>query len=392
MNPPRPPHTRPASSAPARWRPEWRRRQRGLGTLAVCAVLLGVLALGAAWAARQLTTAQRVSANDHRAAVAFEVAEAGLAWAVAMLNAGLIDDHCRSASSVGAAAPRDATDFRHRFLQLGADGHFRAPSATSEPPACANIAPLRWSCRCGPGADAGAPSAGIEGTPPSPPDTQEGPRDQPRFTLRFVDAGAPGQLTLIARGCSDRRRDCDDLSEGPVGQAETAQHLALLSALRRPPPTALVEGPDSFSQHFGMPPARYRSQPAVTRLRCRDDCEAVLAQALARGRRLLWIEGDARLARWPEGVLDGTPLVLIVEGRLELSAPGHAQGLLFARDGITWHPPANLGSSWRGALISEGRIDLAKQVTPTHDAAVLYRIHRQMGSYLPVPGGWTSTR
>lgn len=392
MSLPRPPDPRSPHGPPSHGHPETRRRQRGLGTLAVCAVLLGVLALGAAWAARQLTTAQRVSANDHRAAVAFEVAEAGLAWTVAMLNGGRIDDRCRAAASVGAAASRDAADFRHRFLQLGADGHFRAPTTTGEPPACANIAPLRWACRCGPGADAGATAAGIEAPTLPPPDPPGGPRDQPQFSIRFADAGAPGQLKLIARGCSDRRQDCDDLSEGPVGQAETAQHLALLSALRRPPPTALVEGPDSFSQHFGMPPARYRSQPAVTRMRCGDDCETVLAQALARGRRLVWIDGDARLARWPEGALDGDPLVLIVEGRLDLSAPGHAQGLLYARDGIAWHPPSDLSSSWRGALMSEGRIELAKQVTPTHDAAVLYRIHRQMGSYLPVPGGWTSTR
>ncbi|WP_255512027.1 PilX N-terminal domain-containing pilus assembly protein, partial [Mitsuaria sp. TWR114] len=220
-----------------------RRLQRGLGTLAMCVVLLGVLALGAAWATRQLTTAERVAANDHRAATAFEAAEAGMAWAIAMLNGGHVDDSCRPAShpagpSADIAATGDssasATDFRSRFLQLGADGHYRAkPIAPATggamSPACTNTGPLRWTCQCATQGDPSSASPTADSRPADP---------QPRFTVRFTDAGPAGQLKLIVRGCSDRRADCDDLSEGPSGLAEAARHLALLSALRLPPPQA----------------------------------------------------------------------------------------------------------------------------------------------------------
>ena len=365
-----------------------RGKQRGLGTLAMCVVLLGVLALGAAWAARQLVTAQRVAANDLRAAAAAEAAESGTAWAVAMLNGGAIDEACRPATVRAAAGVTTPSDFRSRFLLIGADGHYHAqasppasavPAAAAAVPACANAGPLRWACRCA--------AAG---------ELVSGPRAdgqaQPQFSIRFVDAGAPGQLKLIVRGCSDLRTDCDDLSSGPIGVAETAQQLALLSALRLPPPSALVEGPGSFLRVFGYPPARYRDQPAIARLRCAGDCSGPLAQALARGRRLIWIDGDAQLSQWPASALDGSPLVLIVDGRLDLTAPGHPQGVLYARDGVDWHPPAGQSTSLRGAVVSDTRVDKAGSVELIHDAAVLYRIHRQMGSFLPVPGGWTPTR
>lgn len=362
-----------------------RRKERGLGTLAMCVVLLGVLALGAAWAARQMTTAQRVAANDLRAATAAEAAESGMAWAVAMLNGGAIDEACRPATTRSLADGAISPDFRGRFLQIGADGHYHAPSppaaaAAPAAPLCANSGPLRWSCRCAVtgGADVSGPRADGEA--------------QPQFSIRFADAGGPGQLKLIARGCSDRRADCDDLTDGPIGVAEAAQHLALLSALRVPPPSAVVEGPGSFLRVFGYPPGRYRDQPAMTRLRCSGVCDGPIAQALARGRRLIWIDGDARLSQWPESALDGTPLVLVVDGRLDLAAPGQPQGLLYARDGVDWHPPAGMPTSLRGAVVSDARVDKAASVELIHDAAVLYRIHRQMGSFVPVPGGWTPTR
>ncbi len=361
-----------------------RRVERGVSTLAMCAVLLGVLALGAAWATRQLTTAQRVAANDFRAAVAFEAAESGLAWAVAMLNGGAIDDACHPATASGSSA-LPASDFRDRFLEISMNGHYRAPfdAIPGGGPGCSNAEPLRWICRC---ATSGSPAA-TAGDPAAP-----GAAARARFSVRFADAGWPGQVKLIARGCSDQRPDCDDLSAGPVAVAESAQHLALLSALRSPPATARVEGPGSFIRVFGIPPARYRSQPALVRLRCSGDCADPLAQALARGRRLIWFDGDARLSRWPASALNGEPLVLIVDGQLDLSAPGHPQGLLYARGGINWHPPAGLAASLRGAVVTDGVIGHGRSVQVIHDGAVLMRIQRQMGSFLPVPGGWTPTR
>lgn len=384
------------------------RRQQGLGTLSMCLVLLTVLGLGATWAARQLASAQRVAANDLRGATAAEAAEAGIAWTIAMLNTGRVDDRCRPAvdasgdSIPGAiASEHGPSGFRERFLQVAADGYFRPRSATASTSSgastgtgassaggerladwlasCVNTGPLRWLCRCG--GESGNASSGSETS-----------SAQPMFWIRFADGGATGLLKLLVRACSDHARDCEDLSDGSRGVAEVSQQLALLSALRRPPQTSTLEGPGSFMQLFGMPPARYRSRPAVTRLRCDADCGPLLAQALARGRRLLWIDGDARISSLPASAAEGPPLVLIATGRLDLSTSGALRGLLYARDGVRWHPPAGTAASLQGALASDGVIDQAPHVTVAHDADVLRQISRRMGSYLPVPGGWTPTR
>lgn len=215
------------------------------------------------------------------------------------------------------------------------------------------------------------------------------------FSIRFVDAGPPGQLRLIARGCSDRLPACedpglDDLSaQGPAGWAEHSQHLALLSALRRPPTEAVHAGAGAFQRVFGYPAARYRQQPAVSRLRCHGDCSADLQLAVSRGRRLLWVDGDLSLQKPLPGGASTSPLVLLVDGQLHISAPMHLTGLVYARHGIVWHPPAGMSASLRGAMVTEASWSVGESVQLQHDPVVLQRIHRQLGSYLPVPGGWT---
>lgn len=390
----------PTPSRPSCFR-KARHRLRGLGTLTLCVVLLTTLGLAAAWAARQLASAQRVAANDLRGAAAAEAAEAGLAWTLAMLNTGRVDDHCRpalrdaasdvapdtggsdasgtsppSATTANASPPPGAaaSDFRERFLSIGSDGHYRAASSVAD---CVNTGSLRWVCRCG------ATAASASGPAPAA---------QPFFSIRFGNGAAAGMLLLVAKGCSDVAIDCDDLRDGPRGVAEVSQQIALLSALRHPPSTPTLEGVDAFTRVFGMPPARYRSQPAVTRLRCGPDCGPAISQALARGRRLLWVDGDARLSDLPSVATDGRPLVLIATGRLDLSTAASLRGLLYARDGVRWHPPAGLAASIRGAVVTDGVIDRGSNVALVHDAAALQQISRRMGSFLPVPGGWTPTR
>ena len=57
--------------------------QRGAATVVVMLGLLAVLALGLLFANRGLLLESRMSANQARATVAFETAEAGLAWVLA---------------------------------------------------------------------------------------------------------------------------------------------------------------------------------------------------------------------------------------------------------------------------------------------------------------------
>ena len=51
-------------------------------------LLFFIISLVAAYAGRNLIFEQKTSANQYRATQAFEAAEAGLEWALAMLNGG----------------------------------------------------------------------------------------------------------------------------------------------------------------------------------------------------------------------------------------------------------------------------------------------------------------
>ncbi len=62
------------------------RTQRGAASLAVTLLLLFSVTLAVFFANRSLIFEQKTSANQLRATVAFEAAEAGLEWAIAQIN------------------------------------------------------------------------------------------------------------------------------------------------------------------------------------------------------------------------------------------------------------------------------------------------------------------
>ncbi len=64
-------------------------------------LLFFIISLVAAYAGRSLIFEQRTSANQYRATQAFEAAEAGLEWALAMLNGGRISATCLPSANAG---------------------------------------------------------------------------------------------------------------------------------------------------------------------------------------------------------------------------------------------------------------------------------------------------
>ena len=60
------------------------RAQRGAATLIVVMLLFFIVSLVAAYAGRNLIFEQKTSANQYRATQAFEAADAGLEWALAV--------------------------------------------------------------------------------------------------------------------------------------------------------------------------------------------------------------------------------------------------------------------------------------------------------------------
>ena len=120
-------------------------RQQGVATLIVVMVLFFIVSLTAAYTNRNLIFEQRTSLNHYRSTQALEAAEAGLEWAVSMLNYGRITDSClKSINSTD-------TSFRQRYLNINATTGKITPVTPSAggalTPSCVRT-PAGWSCSC----------------------------------------------------------------------------------------------------------------------------------------------------------------------------------------------------------------------------------------------------
>jgi PilX N-terminal len=201
-----------------------RRPQTGAATLVVVMVLFFIISLVAAYTSRNLIFEQRTSANQYRSTQALEAAEAGLEWAVSMLNFGRIDTSC-----VGSTDPTN-NSFRQRYLTVDpANGKITPVLDSGAPltPTCVRT-PTGWTCGC--------PTTG---TPSLTPPTAAG--IWPAFRVRFVAVqelisapGSPRQPGVIRAevvGCT--RVDApsclsfDGLGELNEGRVVVSSLLAL---------------------------------------------------------------------------------------------------------------------------------------------------------------------
>ncbi|HET7864566.1 MAG TPA: PilX N-terminal domain-containing pilus assembly protein, partial [Burkholderiaceae bacterium] len=91
---------------------------QGASSLAIIMVWLVAASLVVLYANRALIFEQRASANQARSAQAFEAAEAGIEWALAVLShPGPVDSQCQPTDAAGART------LRERLLQVdGATG------------------------------------------------------------------------------------------------------------------------------------------------------------------------------------------------------------------------------------------------------------------------------
>jgi hypothetical protein len=415
-------------------------------------MLFFIMSLVAAYASRNLIFEQRTSANNYRATQAFEAAEAGLEWGIAMLNGGRIDASC-----IGTADSTQDT-FRERYLSLAANGTLQprrwvnAGVETSLLPSCIRGA-NGWTCSC--------PSSGnpVVAAP-------AGSDTAPAFQLRFEAVGGP-MVRVRAQACSNYGADCfnpagrraDAIAEvnAIVGLANSitqtpaatltvrgdlvaggarvvsADGLALNTGGPRPadinlpqisgapgsPPDSVVAFGDTslgmtalaamspgdrmFLATFGMAPQTYRTQPAVVRLRCGDECAAALQDAGQRfPGRVIWIDGDLNL----EGPMvlgsAASPAWLVVAGNLNIgdAAAVDISGLVYSR-GASWTQGAGT-MVVRGAFIAEGdaapnegSFSIVGSPTLVSDSnvvdaikAVQSRTRPEFGSFVRVPGSW----
>lgn len=226
--------------------PRFAASQRGAAALIVVMLLFFVLSLVAAYTSRNLIFEQKASANQYRATQALEAAEAGVEWALAMLNGGRIDASC--AASTNSAD----NDFRDRYLIIddpdllahGApQGSYKAASwmdGGAEKPlyaACVADGAGGWSCSC--------PTTGnpVLSAP-------AGVGQFPAFRVSLKTVGSPGPpatyqsgvLRIESTGCTRLDDTCLGFAQGASGDAAARINViaALAGALPTPPGAALT--------------------------------------------------------------------------------------------------------------------------------------------------------
>ena len=223
------------------------RHQQGVATLVVVLILFFVVSLVAAYTNRNLIFEQRTATNQYRSTQALETAEAGLEWAVSMLNMGRVTDTC-----VGSASASDPP-FRERYLSISDSGRIvPVDSAGAEISAACVSNGAGWTCSCPP---AGGSVAGV-GTLTAP----TAPGIWPAFRVRFIRVGGlgaspppvtpvqPGVIKVEVLACTrvtgyTALDDCLNFNgQGTAGEgrAVVSSLLALAGGASSPPQAALV--------------------------------------------------------------------------------------------------------------------------------------------------------
>lgn len=418
-----------------------RRPLAGAASLAVLLMLLGASVLLAAWSQRLVLTELQGARNQLQRAQAFEAAEAGLAWAQARLNDDRpIDSACRP-EPVGGSGE----SFRRRTLRPGEHpGEVQPVLGAGGMPLqmlCARTG-TGWACHC-PRAEAPVPALGLPapGLAPSflvalrssargnqiditstgcshlaaPCRPGDGERADAVVRMRVTLARLPGVRTppaaaLTARGDIDAgpaALGLHNADSGSGGLAAQAGGRIVGSALRvHAPPgaaaaTALLGGDEDlatlpldpfFIRHFGSPKADWALQPGVERLDCPPAaCTDALRAAIDQpgdGVRRVSVRGDLRLDGPLQLGTPARPLLLVVDGSIELRGPVELVGLVHASR-LRWDEAApGSGALLRGALLLEEGYTGNAAADLVYDPAVMRRLQHEAGTWLRVPGSW----
>jgi Tfp pilus assembly protein PilX len=177
-------------------RPSFAHTQRGAASLIVALLLLFAGTLMAFFANRGQIFEQRTSANQYRSTAAFELAEAGVEWAVGKMNENLPLAAAPSCATAGAAAP--PRTFSDRFIRPS------APTPTQTTPFFNVWTDGRYAeCRFDPAAV--ATNGGWTCSCPDAAGTIAlGATEQRRFGVVFNPvAGDLRAVEVIARGCTN---------------------------------------------------------------------------------------------------------------------------------------------------------------------------------------------
>lgn len=436
---------------PAAWSPS-QRQQRGATTLVVVMALFLVVAMLAAFASRNMVYEQRIASNYYRAGVAYEAAEAGVEWALGMVNADRIDTTCQNNPA--------GNSLRERYLNINQSSRAITPVSASPNVmlACHYTTANTWTCQC-PTPTAAAPGALVM-------PTLGAAGLQPMFGVGFRGGARPGTARLTVIGCTGLITSCANnltAAGNALGKAEQAVDIALVSAVKMPPVSPLVakglidpgspaalglfnsapngsgmlvqtgqllsladlahaEGiPGSpaseymitadtalhdqtvelfFASFFGMNRDYYRNQPKMRQIAadvCGSDCTVPLQTQIAAGAQMFWLNAASTFSSNVSLGGPTNPVVIIVDGDLTISQPIQIYGLLYVRGNLSWTNPSGAGipATVTGAVVTEGNVTVAGpgSVNMVYDGIVMQILNNQRGSFVRVPGStWDQAR
>ena len=411
--------------------------QRGAASLLVTTLLCFAMVLAVAYANRNLAVEERASANQYRAAQAFEAAEAGLEWSLARLNdSDRVGADCRPSGNL-ADLP-----FRDRSLQIAASTGAITPSTWNDAgtpvplqSACVRTA-VGWTCSC--------PANG----PPALP-ASAGRSVTPAFSIAFSAGPRPGLVRVVSTGCTQAGSVCaSTVDAGHEAASRLEAIFALVPSLRAAPAAALtargqvdagtaalgahhrdaasgglalhaggriagsalrltapagaslpeavaaddpvlaaLTGDRLFLRHFGIDKAAWLAQPAGTRVICSIDCAATIASSIAAGARLIRVEGELALLGPATLGSPTDPIALVATGALRFEGGITIHGIVHGAS-LEWNDGSAPDALVRGAVVVDGNYRGNAAPDFAHDAAVLSLLKTRAGSFTRINGSW----
>ena len=418
----------------------------------VVMLLFFVMSLAAAYASRNLIFEQRTSANQYRSTQSFEAAEAGIEWALAMLNGGRITANCTPTADTAFNSFRD----RYVLTDLTTGVLNSRPHATTAGEklwAACSWDGTNWQCRC--------PTGSLS--------VADLPAGRAAFAVRFADQiTLPGVVRLEVNGCNAydggdvrgclryveltadpdvrcQSTACTMLSvysgaKAPPMAAVTARqdvggtgllvynqdmstagvtvHAGgfnnagawTLSSLPGTPPALSMRAGDTdlltlfddadgcvlctFTSLFGVRPGTYRRMMGTMVIDCTTVCSAANVNAAlgtTRG-RVVWLSGAGGLTLDdPANVIGAAndPVVLVIDGPITITSTATTATTTARIHGLVYASLATVnGGEIRGALVSATTVTGSGVGKVVYDGAALQRLQRTSGTFVSIPGSW----
>jgi hypothetical protein len=383
--------------------------QRGAATLGIALMMVFAILLSVAFANRSVIFEAKTSANQYRAAKAFEAAEAGLEWAIAQLNHDVpIGDDCLPSTQAAALPFREhgAAAIEAACIDNGGSWTCSCPVSGAPQPVGADSSALGFAVRLAPASQAGLlqlTSIGCsDGTAACLSGSSNGARAQVQVLVgRLPGLDSPPPAALTVRGTSSSNsptlvvRHSDPRSGGITvhsGGSVDSARLQLTSSPGTPAAASVIDGDPAlaqlsaqglFASVFRMDKAAWRAQPTVRIVDCKSACDQLLAQAMQTS--LMWLDGGLKL---DTPIVLGTPerpVLLVVDGPVDIRANAIIHGVIYTTSSA-WADSA--GASINGAVLVEGDLQATGATQINHNAALLNALHDRTGSYARVAGSW----